>query len=145
MSKETRWLGLSGVEMKHIRKQFDERGLDFDAVDWEVIGQDSADHGKRSKTIWKKLGSMYGISKNMTNAEISVASARHKAYVEDDDYYLSRGLQHDIAMSFHQKRSKRAIALDRSKRAKTVFELDDPIGVAKWMKHPNRYDLEGVD
>jgi hypothetical protein len=39
------------------------------------------------------------------------------------------------------KRSDRAMAIDRSLLAKRVVAVDDP----RWLKHPNRLDVRGID
>lgn len=47
---------------------------------------------------------------------------------------------------FHvRKRGKRAVAVDRSKQARRTFSPKSRKGVKKWKKHPERYDIRGVD
>jgi len=44
-----------------------------------------------------------------------------------------------------RKRGKRAVAVDRSKQARRTFSPKSKKGVKKWKKHPERYDIRGVD
>lgn len=47
---------------------------------------------------------------------------------------------------YHEKkRGKRAVAVDRSKQARRTFSPKSKKGVKKWKKHPERYDIRGVD
>jgi len=47
-------------------------------------------------------------------------------------------------MNKHQKRSRRAKTMDELYTTKTVFYPGE-IGVKKWIKTPNRFDIFGVD
>ena len=42
-------------------------------------------------------------------------------------------------------RSKRAQAMDARKTASRTFASGDTAGMMKWLKHPGRFDVSGVD
>ena len=45
----------------------------------------------------------------------------------------------------HERRSKKSKMMDYSKGAKKTYDPTNKAGVKKWRKHPNRYDIIGID
>lgn len=48
-------------------------------------------------------------------------------------------------INVQERRSKRAVSMDAKRTAKNTFGLSDTDDFWKWMKHPNRFDILGVD
>jgi len=134
ISKKT---GLTGVEAKNIASKLKKKNIDVYSIDWETIGQDLYGHGRKTVGVKKKLESMYGIGLGVNESGIGHMMDKYNSMSRDR-----------ILERIHQRndgRTRRALMIDMSKNAKHVFSVDDERGVKKWMKNPNRYDLEGID
>jgi len=123
--------GLTGVEAENILRAMEAQSLDVEAVDWEAIGQDLYGHGSRTGGVKHHLAEMYGI--NLVTPE----TAKHLAQQED----VSIG---DLIRIF-ERRTKASKKMDLQKSAKGTFPHTDARGVKLWKKHPNEYDIIGVD
>jgi len=141
-----KFTGLTGIEAKHVAQSLKKQNIDYKVIDWKTLGEDAYDYGKRTNVIWSKLGSMYGISKPETLTGIKQDIVKH---VEQQrgipEEVRFAGFQKEICMSKHLQRSPRAIQMDDIKKAKKRFKVSNLEGVQKWMKHPNRYDVIGID
>lgn len=129
--------GLTGVESKHIATQLKRKGLDYTVFDWKTIGEDTRDFGKRSSSVKKKLGSMYGVSIDDPLRNVGHERSR---YSDMEVASLMPSL-----MELHERRSKRSKIMDYSKGAKHTYKPTNKKGVKKWRKNPNRYDIIGID
>lgn len=141
ISKHT---GLTGVESKNIAMALKSKDIDYTTVDWKTIGEDTKDFGNRSGAVWNKLGSMSGISKLRTGSSIKydiMKSKEHNEAIETPVY----GIQMEMCLSKHLRRTPGSIRLDDVLKAKHIFKPTNLKGVTKWMKNPNRYDILGVD
>ena len=47
--------------------------------------------------------------------------------------------------SIFYRRGPRAVQTDLARKARRVFRVSDIAGVGRWLKHPNRFDIYGVD
>jgi len=128
IAKET---GLTGVEAKNIFQEFQKRALDVEAIDWETIGQDMYGHGSRTGGVKHHLAEMYGISL------VQPETAKHEAQQEN----MSMG---ELIRIF-ERRSKASKRTDLRRSARGTFHHTDQAGVKLWKKHPNEYDILGVD
>jgi len=122
---------ISGVEAKNIAKTLEAKGLDFQTFDWKTIGEDLYGHGNRTAGIKGKIQEMYGI--NIAKPDI-----------KEFDVMEHQSTMADL-MAIHNRRSKKSIIMDLAKDAKQKFKPNDAAGVKKWKKHPNRYDIIGID
>lgn len=50
----------------------------------------------------------------------------------------------DVARK-QKSRSSRAKSIDSSRTSKKVIVITDQKNVGRWLKHPERYDIRGVD
>lgn len=128
--------GLTGIESKHIVNQLTRQGLDYQMFDWKTIGEDLYGYGKRTEGVKHKLRAMYGVSletKERDKHEISKYT----------DMEVSNLMP--VLMNRNDRRKKKARIADYSKGAKETFKPTDKEGVEKWKKHPNKYDIEGID
>jgi len=128
--------GLTGIEAKHIANQIKQKGLDYQVFDWKTIGEDLYGYGKRTEGVKHKLSSMYGVSLDKKN---KIRNERAK-YSDMEIAGLMPAL-----MRHNDRRKKRARRTDYSKGAKNTFKPTNKEGVEKWKKHPNRYDIVGID
>jgi len=128
--------GLTGVEAKNIAQQLKHKGIDYQVFDWKTIGEDLYGYGKRSSAVKQKLSSMYGISLET-----------HSNIKDERDKYNDMEIAGLMPALIRRNDRRRKIArrTDYSKGAKNTFKPTNKAGVAKWMKHPNRYDIIGVD
>ena len=140
----SKYTGLLGVESKNIAKALDKKGMSFDVIDWETLGGDARDFGKRSDAVWSKLGSMYGIGKPRTQQGLRHEINKYDELQQKQPAYTD-GIQFEMVMQRHMKRSRRAKLIDDKLKAKNVFSLTNTKGIQKWMKHPELYDVHGVD
>lgn len=127
----SRHTGLTGVESKNIAKKLDKMGIDYQRFDWKAIGEDTRDFGNRSSSVKNKLKSMYGVSLDNNPSEKHMNMSK--------DVLLT-----ELNM-INERRKPRAIEMDMSKQAKRTFKPTNEKGVKKWKKHPNRFDIIGVD
>ena len=139
-----RHTGVTGVEAKNIARALHNQNIGYDVIDWKTLGEDSRDFGNRSGAVWNKLSSMYGVSKPSTIAGIKQDIGRFEESKMERPFDAI-GFQYDLCNSIHLKRSRKAILLDDNIRADNVFKITDLVGVQKWMKAPNRFDILGVD
>lgn len=127
--------GLTGVESKNIARQLEEMGLDYQSFDWETIGGDLYGHGKRVEGVKHHLKQMYGVS-------LGFDTDKHEAkrYSEMEVSALMPGL-----MEINDRRSKKSKMMDWNINAKHTYKPSNKQGVNRWKKHPNRYDIFGID
>ena len=138
--------GLSGVQAKHVMKGLRKQNIGFDVIDWKTLGGDAKDFGSRSEAVWDKLGNMYGISKPQTQSGIKHNIQRYRGMAEKiPTHVMTSGLQNEMCQARHLARTPRAIQMDDRKKAKKRFKVTNQKGVKKWMKHPNMYDIIGID
>ena len=133
----SRHTGLSGVESKNIAKQLEHQGLDYQSFDWKTIGEDIYGHGKRVGGVKHHLKQMYGIS-----LEPRIASVKHETerFSEMEASMIMPSL-----MEINSRRSPKSRMMDYSIGARRTFKPTSKRGVALWKKHPNRFDIIGVD
>ena len=134
ISKHT---GLTGVESKNIARQLETQGLDFQSFDWKTIGEDLYGHGKRVGGVKSKLKGMYGITLDAGVRDISSDMAQASS--------VQTGYAMNDIMRIHESRSPHSKMMDYSKRARKTFKPSNKRGVELWKKHPNRFDIIGVD
>ena len=137
LKKISKYTGLTGVEAKHIAQSLKKQDVDFETVDWKTIGEDMYGYGSRTGSVKEKLSSMYGISLDVSEKQIGVDMKMH------DD--VQEGFIIDNLMRIHERRSKKSRQMDYRRSAKGTFKSTDEKGVKKWKKHPNRYDIIGID
>lgn len=128
-------IGLTGVEAGHISRALKKQHLDPDAYDWEGALSDATDYGDRFEAVKQKLKDQYGLSLNTrdTAADVNEWEGRQNDMMVSD------------LMNIFERRSPRSKAIDLNRNAKQTFDPSDEIGVRKWKKHPNRYDIKGID
>ncbi len=131
LKKIAKHTGLTGVEAKNIASAFKSRNLDVETVDWETIGSDLYGHGKRVGGVKHHLREMYGIDLSMPTPG--------KFGMQEKQASLGSLIQ------IHERRSRKSIRMDLNRSAKGTFKHTDEKGVKKWKKHPNRFDIIGVD
>jgi len=141
--------GLTGIESKQIAKAFKQKDIGYDVVDWETVGQDLYGHGSRLGGVKHHLRTSYGIELDpyrgmdkyfdMATLRIKPGKRRHRINITDKGTSLW-GLR-----VFYSKRTPKQRAVDNRIRAKKRFKHTNRKGVEKWLKHPNRYDILGVD
>lgn len=52
----------------------------------------------------------------------------------------------DSLLKRNKRRSKRARTMDSLKQARNTFDMrDSKKDINKWIRHPNRYDIKGID
>ena len=129
--------GLTGIEAKHIATSLKKQNIGFDVVDWKTLGEESRDFGDRTKVVKQKLGQMYGISTGIVKSDIGNLN---QAFNESQEDFFTAPLR-----EINERRSKRARMIDYNLQAKQTFHSYDKEGVKKWKKHPNRFDIFGVD
>lgn len=134
VSKKT---GLTGVESKTLLKQLERKGLDYQSFDWKTIGENLYGHGKKFSAVKKMLREMYGIS-------ISPKKMNIKTEIEKYSDMEVASLMPNL-MKYNDRRRKKAKMVDWNLQAKTTFSPTNKIGVKKWKKHPNLYDIMGID
>ena len=139
--------GISGIQSKHIVSQLEKQNIDPAVIDWHTLGNESQDFGDRYNTIWRKLGMEYGVSKPQTSSSISLKEKRYESQREKnpDMEAFGNDFQFSLCMERHKSRTKKAIKMDNEIAAKHTYHISDKKGVKKWMKHPNMYDIIGID
>lgn len=133
----SKYTGLTGVQAGHILKAFDKQALDIQSVDWKTLGGDASDFGDRYNTVIKKLGSMYGISLKPRVSNLSNTMHRYNNMQQEE---IMGSL-----MQWFERRSHQSKMVDLRKNAKHRYKPSNKRGVKKWKKHPNRYDIVGID
>jgi len=128
ISKHT---GLTGIESKNIAKALKRKNIDYQNVDWETIGGDMYGHGSRTGGVKHHLSKMYGIDL-MKNIPGKYEAQREHMSLSD-------------LMRISENRSRKSIRMDLNRKAKGTFKHTNKKGVKKWKKHPNRYDIIGID
>lgn len=128
ISKHT---GLTGLEAGNIAKRLDRMGLDYQSFDWKTIGEDSRDYGSRSKSVKNKLTKMYGVG---------FGNPMEEKYTN-----MSKDMILSELNEINERRTSKAIEMDLNRKAKHTYKPTNKKGVRKWKKHPNRYDIIGVD
>jgi len=148
MKRIARATGLSGVEAENIAKALAKKNIGYDVVDWKTLGEDSKDFGSRTDTVWNKLGSMYGISRPMSQQQMRHEEEKAGQYHQEENIRKQRkwdDFQFEILFDHHSKRSPRSQAMDENIQARKICKINDLKCVQKWMKHPELYDIEGID
>ena len=125
--KIARDTGLTGIEAGHIARQLEKSGQDYQAFDWKTIGENMYGHGHRSKGVKSIVKNAYGINLG-----------------ELDDRDSNDFLEMQVR-SLQGSRSPRSIRRDERVNAKHQFKITNEKGVRKWLKHPNMYDIIGID
>lgn len=130
-----KFTGLTGIEAKNIATQLERQGLDYMSFDWQTIGSDLYGHGKRVEGVKHHLREMYGIS-------LQHEQNRHEEerYNEFEVESLMPSL-----MEFNDRRKKKAKMMDWNINAKHTYKPSNKKGVARWRKHPNMFDIIGID
>ena len=131
LKKISKHTGLTGIEAKNIASAFKKRNIDVEVVDWKTIGGDLYGHGKRVGGVKHHLRHMYGID---------LSQPKTSKYEGQREHASLQSL-----MNIHESRSRKSIRMDLRRKAKGTFKHTNIKGVKKWKKHPNRYDIIGVD
>jgi len=133
----SKYTGLTGVQSGHLLKALDKQNIDVQSIDWKTLGGDASDFGDRYKAVTKKLGTMHGIS-----LKPRVSNVRHNISM-----YESMGAEHSLQdlRNIFDRRKPRSQEIDLRIVAKHTFKHTNSRGVKKWKKHPNHYDIKGVD
>jgi len=131
LKKISKYTGLTGIEAKNIATAFKRKNIDVETVDWETIGGDMYGHGSRVGGVKHHLKNMYGIDLSQSN------TSKYKGQMEH------ASLQ--SLMNIHERRGRKSIRMDLKRKAKGTFKHTNAKGVKKWKKHPNRYDIIGID
>lgn len=130
ISKHT---GLTGVEAGHIARKLDAKGFDFEAFDWKTMGEDLYGHGHRTGGVKAQLRNKYGVVLDDPGDDMAEMIGK------EQDWFMGDLLR------IHNNRSPRSIKMDLKRDALEQFDPTDMAGVEKWKKHPNRYDIIGID
>ena len=123
ISKHT---GLTGVESRNLFRTMEKKGVDYQTIDFETVGQDMYGHGHRTKGAKDTILKMSGISLYEP---------------EDNSKQFSD-------MEIHRRQGSRSpgsLKMDNRINAKHTYKTTNEKGVAKWLKKPNRFDLLGID
>ena len=129
--------GMTGVEAKHIVNALNKQNIGFDVVDWKTLGEEARGFGDRTKGVKRKLREMYGISTGIVESDMGNVE---RAFNESQEEFTTSPLR-----EINDRRSKRARIIDLNLQTKHTFHSYNEEGVKKWKKHPNRFDIFGVD
>lgn len=131
VKKISKHTGLTGIESKNIASAFKAKNLDVETVDWKTIGSDLYGHGHRVGGVKHHLREMYGIDLTMPSQTKFDIQREHASLNELNNIF--------------ERRSKRSKRIDLRIAAKETFKHTNDRGVKLWKKHPNRFDIIGVD
>lgn len=129
----SRWTGLSGIQVDHIIKALEKKDIDWaQVIDWETLGGDVRDFAERYDMVWKKLGSMYGISKPVIETgirrEITKAEEKELEYLttfKEGVKTLLRRIYEEVDLSEQEREKLKDKLLEMAPELPTIIALFD--------------------
>ena len=151
--EKSMWSRFMSARLEDAPDTFDEPISNLDDLSYEdydsyLVGQAAQEYGHVASFSDEELMDYYNA---MSGTDAITAFKRKRVQIRGKGYMMipddgSGHVPDSYLRTIQSKRSPKSIRMDGANRSKVVYQNPPSLAEgARWMRHPNRYDIEGID